>query len=80
VRIEDVGEPARRPVHQIGLVDVLDVVVLDVGEHLAEDGQFPVGVEPPRRERPRRQQPAGERAERQQEDLQPSETPHGCEL
>ena len=48
VWIEHVGEPARRAVHQLGLGDVLDVVGLDVREHLREDAELLIGVEPPR--------------------------------
>ena len=43
--IEHVGEAARGAVHEIGLGDVLDVVPLDVREHLREHAQLLVRVE-----------------------------------
>ena len=48
VGIQGFGQAARGSVHQLGLGDVLDVVVLDVGEHLGEDAQLVIRVEPPR--------------------------------
>ena len=45
MRVEHLGQAAGRAVHQLTLGDVLDVVVLDVREHLGEDGELVVGVE-----------------------------------
>ena len=59
VRIENLGQPARGAVHQLVLGDVFDVVVLDVREHLGEDGELVVGVEPAGDERSRGRHAAG---------------------
>ena len=63
VRIEHVGQAARGAVHEIGLRQILDVVALDVREHLREHAELLVRVEASRRERPREDQPTGEGGE-----------------
>ena len=66
VRIEHVGQAARGAVHEIGLRDVLDVVGLDVREHLREHAELLVRVEAPGGQRPREDQPAREGGEHEQ--------------
>src|SRR6185295_11558659 len=67
VRIENVGEAARRPVHQLGLREILDVVGLDVREHLREHAQLLIRIEPSRRQRPREDHAADEGGEDEQD-------------
>ena len=66
VRIEHVGQAARGAVHELGLRQILDVVALDVREHLREDAELLVRVEAARGERPREDQTRREGGEHEQ--------------